>query len=113
MKTIIAGSRHLDMTGMLPLLFTTFDLWEITEVVSGHSGNVDLAGEEWAANNNIPVTIFKANWNLGRSAGPKRNRQMAAYADALYAVWDGKSRGTLNMIEEAKKNNLRVCVTQI
>lgn len=99
MKTIIAGSRNLDMRGVLSILFRDFDRWEITEVVSGHSGNVDLAGEEWAQKNGLPVKLFPANWNLGRSAGPARNRQMAAYADSLFAIWDGKSRGTKNMIE--------------
>jgi hypothetical protein len=35
---------------------------------------------------------------------------MAKYADALIAVWDGKSRGTKNMIDEAKKLGLKVYV---
>lgn len=28
---------------------------------------------------------------------------MAGYADALIAIWDGKSRGTAHMIETMKK----------
>lgn len=35
---------------------------------------------------------------------------MAEYADALIAFWDGKSKGTKNMIEEAEKRNLKVIV---
>jgi hypothetical protein len=35
---------------------------------------------------------------------------MASMADALIAVWDGKSRGTKNMIETAEKMGLRVYV---
>lgn len=86
----------------------------ITEVVSGHSGNVDLLGEQWARGVNLPITVFKASWQeFGSSAGPRRNRQMAAYAEALIAIWDGKSRGTLNMIKEATKKELTVYVTQI
>lgn len=33
---------------------------------------------------------------------------MADYADALIAFWDGKSRGTKNMIELATKQGLKV-----
>ena len=44
------------------------------------------------------------DWNKhGKAAGPIRNRQMAEYADCLIAVWDGKSRGTKNMIDEMNK----------
>jgi hypothetical protein len=38
---------------------------------------------------------------------------MAEYADALIAIWDGESRGTKNMIEEATKRGLRVYVKRI
>jgi len=36
--------------------------------------------------------------------------QMADYADALVAVWDGESRGTVHMICRAKENGLKVYV---
>lgn len=113
MKTIIAGTRHLEMAGVLSLLLRDFSDWDITEVVSGHGGNVDLAGEQWAKINDLPLIIFPANWNLGRSAGPRRNRQMADYADALICIWDGKSRGSFSMIEEAQKRGLRIKIFEI
>jgi len=114
MKTIIAGSRKADLT--INRLMEIIDMAgiPITEVVSGHSGNVDLMGEKWAEAVRLPVTIFKASWKeFGSSAGPRRNRQMADYAEALIAIWDGKSRGTLNMIKEATKRELKVYVMQI
>lgn len=86
----------------------------VTEVVSGHSGTVDLMGEQWANFVKLPITVFTAAWGTyGSSAGPRRNRQMADYAEALIAIWDGKSRGTLNMIKEATKRELKVYVMQI
>ena len=86
----------------------------ITEVVSGGSGNVDLLGEKWGLACKLPVSRFTAAWGAyGASAGPRRNRQMAEYADALIAIWDGKSKGTLNMIKEATKRELSVYVIQI
>ena len=38
---------------------------------------------------------------------------MAEYAEALIAVWDGRSRGTLNMIRLAGKCGLRVFVYRV
>ena len=42
-----------------------------------------------------------------------RNAEMADYADALFAVWDGKSKGTKQMIDNAKKKELSVIVVVI
>ena len=102
MKVIIAGSRTLSN----PLLITQAieeSGFEVTEVVSGCAQGVDRAGEDWAALNNIPVKRFPAKWHKhGRQAGWLRNKEMAVYADALIAIWDGKSKGTRHMIEIAK-----------
>jgi hypothetical protein len=85
--------------------------WTVTEIVSGCGGNVDHAGEYVADVKNLPLHKFPANWtSLGRKAGPIRNREMAEYADALIAIWDGKSKGTKSMIDEAKKRGLNVYV---
>jgi hypothetical protein len=35
---------------------------------------------------------------------------MANNAEALIAIWDGQSRGTRHMIDEAKKRNLKVYI---
>ncbi len=35
---------------------------------------------------------------------------MAEYADALLAIWNGKSKGTANMIKNAEKQGITVHV---
>lgn len=67
-------------------------------------------GERWAKERGIPVRQFLPNWEDGRSAGIIRNLEMANYADALIAIWDGKSRGTRHMVEAARANELKVTV---
>lgn len=108
MKVIIAGPRYKDPINKIP--FDDYKLvaeavkksgFKITEEVCGMAIGADRLGEQWAIANGVPVKEMPANWTLhGRSAGPIRNRQMAEYADAAVIVWDGKSRGTRNMINE-------------
>ena len=103
MKVIIAGGRDFyDYRTLLEgILESGFD---ITSVVSGCAPGADTLGENYAVENELPVKQFKANWKqYGNAAGPIRNRQMAQYADVLIAVWDGKSKGTHNMMEEMNK----------
>lgn len=71
-------------------------------------------GELWAKKHGIPVAPFPADWNkFGKRAGAIRNADMAMYADALVAVWDGKSRGTRDMIKKAEALGLKFYVKRI
>lgn len=108
MKTIIAGSRTITDYKLLceAIRKSGFD---ITEVVSGVARGVDALGERYAADNGIPTRRFPANWNEhGRAAGPIRNGEMAKYADALTALWDGQSRGTRDMLHKAYSHGLAI-----
>jgi hypothetical protein len=116
LKLIIAGSRNfynyilLEST-LAKLLSKYDDLPKQIEVVSGHALGADRLGEIWAERHAIKVTTFPANWQLhGKRAGYLRNIEMAEYADALVAFWDGMSKGTKHMIDIAKSKNLQVRV---
>lgn len=114
MKVIIAGSRTITDSKllMMAILESGFD---ITEIVSGGARGVDTMGELTAEFLGIPCSRFPADWKThGRHrAGPIRNRQMADYAEALIAIWDGESSGTKDMIEVAVKKGLRVHVVNL
>jgi len=80
-------------------------------VVSGQAKGADTLGERLAYELGYSVKVFPADWDThGRSAGYIRNSQMADYADALIAFWDGKSKGTGHMIDLAKSKGLQVRV---
>jgi predicted Rossmann-fold nucleotide-binding protein len=99
MKVIIAGSRHITDRVALAKAINQSG-FEIAEVVSGCAPGVDTMGEALALADGHSIRKFPADWNKhGRAAGPIRNKQMAEYADAAIILWDGKSRGTLNMIK--------------
>ena len=111
-KIIIAGGRNFDDFNRLCKICDEFlqDQNDI-EIVSGAYKGADLLGERYAAERNYPIKQFPADWRrYGKSAGLKRNNEMAAYADALIAFWDGESKGTKNMIELAEHSGLKVKV---
>jgi hypothetical protein len=110
MKIIIAGGRDFD--NYLHLLEAVVKSgFDVTEVVSGGAPGADTLGELFARDLEIPMKRFPADWNRhGRAAGPIRNGEMAGYADALIAMWDGVSTGTANMIKQATERGLRVHV---
>lgn len=109
MKVIIAGSRNVTEPEMVIEAIES-SKFEITEIVSGCARGVDQLGECWAEAVGVPIKKFKPNWALGKGAGLIRNIQMAEYANALIAIWDGKSRGTSHMIIEARKRGLKVYI---
>jgi len=108
MKTIIAGGRNITDYSVVERAIKDSG-FTITEVVTGRCRGVDWCGEDYAEANGIPVKPFPAEWNrYGTMAGPIRNRQMAEYGEALILVWNGKSRGSANMLEEATKRGLKI-----
>jgi len=112
MKLIIAGSRTFtNYKKLCKICDHLLQNQTNIEIVSGTARGADKLGEQYAKEKNYPIKHFPANWNkYGKAAGPKRNQQMANYADALVAFWDGKSRGTKNMIELANKRKLNVLI---
>ena len=110
-KLIIAGTRSFNdyelIRSILSTLFMKRRCWTINwneEIVSGGAPGADTLAVRYATEADIPFKVFAADWKkYGRSAGPRRNRQMAEYADAAIVFWDGKSRGTQNMIQQMRE----------
>jgi hypothetical protein len=110
MRIIIAGSRSITDYGKVCDAVRRSG-FAITRVVSGMAAGVDSLAVRFAAEHGLPCDRFPAEWKkCGRSAGYRRNAVMAQHADALIAVWDGKSPGTRHMIETAKARGLTVFV---
>ena len=117
MKTIIAGSRCICDAEVLKAAIAESG-FSITKVISGDARGVDKLGIEWARANGVPVERFKPQW-IGSDgeyrpyAGNTRNRDMARVAEALVAVWDGRTKGTKDMIKQAQHFGLKVFVKLI
>ena len=110
MRVIIAGSRGInDYAKVCDAVQCSG--FPVSRVLSGMAKGVDALAVRYAEENGLPCQRFPAAWSQwGRSAGYRRNAQMAQNADALVAVWDGKSPGTKHMIDVAKARGLRIFV---
>lgn len=108
MRTIIAGGRTITDVAELELAIKNSG-FIITEVISGGAAGVDSLGIAWANANALPLTIVMAEWDAhGKAAGPIRNAEMAASAEALILVWDGMSRGSSDMLRKAAAKGLKI-----
>jgi len=124
MKVIIAGGRNFANYTLLcekcdKFLINQGDSVEIVsggQRTKGENGEddygADYLGEIYAERaRKCKLTIFPADWDkYGKAAGSIRNKEMAEYADSLIAFWDGKSKGTKNMIDLAIAHGLSVRV---
>lgn len=112
MRVIVAGSRNFNNYKMLQeKLDAILANQEEIIIVSGEAKGADQLGERYAKEQGYHIHSYPAAWEIhGRKAGMIRNEKMAKNADALVAFWDGKSRGTQNMITTAKRHNLPVRV---
>lgn len=118
MRIIIAGSRDFNDFKLLAkkcdeILYN--EMADDLEFVCGMARGADLLGKKYADHWGYPVKCFIPNWDTyGKSAGYRRNAEMALYAKKdngiLIAFWDGISKGTNHMIDLGKKHGLKVYV---
>lgn len=117
-RTIRGGSSLIDYAFQILRLQGLLDVGDLLhydhvdqnfEIVSGGCNKGPDAGAKlWALENDLGCNYkeFPADWDsFGRSAGPRRNKQMAEYADALVLIWDGESKGSLNMKQNMERLN--------
>lgn len=126
MKLLVGGSRSITDYDVVCRAFEQFLYFQkqyrrtdytITEVITGHQRGrkingkwyptVDLLAERWAKERNIAVKPVRANWHKhGKAAGPIRNGKMVAELapdEWVLAIWDGRSRGTADLMDKARR----------
>jgi hypothetical protein len=118
MKLIIAGGRKYRLTPedlcFLDQLVSELrrKKVKVSEVVTGGQRGADADGEDWARMRGIKTKVFPADWDAhGRSAGPRRNRQIAEYVGSTgtCVIFPG-GNGTISMLNEASKSGMTVIV---
>lgn len=113
-RVIVAGSRELGMQYDLVDEAIAESPFEPEQIVHGGARGIDTAAAKWAHINNVVCHEYEADWDEhGKAAGPIRNQEMAEYADALIAIWDGESSGTRDMVEKALNEGLYLYVKTV
>lgn len=115
-KVVVAGCRNFfDYKFVEQVLYDQFIYSEIPVIIiHGAASGVDSLADKFANEYFYDKSSFPADWKTyGKSAGMIRNKQMAIEGDALIAFWDGKSKGTGNMIDEMRKLNKPVRIVNI
>ncbi len=107
MNIAIVGGRDFNDFELLKKTLVNFmggNQTFLNAIVSGGAKGADTLAEKFADDNNIKKIIFKPNFiKYGRAATLKRNTEIVENSDIVFAFWDGKSKGTLDSINKAKK----------
>jgi len=106
MKLAIVGSRTFnDYRLLVETMWTHFPIsYNKYEIISGGAMGADSLGQALAKNWELKYTVFKPDWDkYGKPAGFIRNQQIVDTCDIVLAFWDGKSKGTQDTINKAKK----------
>jgi hypothetical protein len=100
MKLAIIGSRSITRLNLDDYITEKPDC-----VVSGGAKGIDTLAWEWAVENHIEIIVHRPDYNKhGRWAALRRNDTIIAEADKIMAFWDGKSRGTKYVIDNARRS---------
>jgi hypothetical protein len=79
--------------------------YQVKLVVSGGAAGADTFGEQFARLRNIPVKVFRPDWNReGKKAGFLRNVDIIKACTVCVAFWDGESHGT--------RHDIQLCIEQ-
>lgn len=110
MRTIIAGSRSVVDLSMVARAMERVP-FKPSVVLCGCARGADTLGRYWAMIHGIPVEYFPADWDKwGRSAGAIRNSEMSRNAEAVVAIWDGRSPGTKILLDMVRLRDMPVYI---
>ena len=111
-KCIVAGGRDFNnyplLCEKLNVLFSKkVEDGSSISIVCGMARGADILGKRYADENGYNLLKFPADWDkYGKSAGHRRNAEMAAIATHAVIFWDGESRGTKDMIKHCVKQGI-------
>ena len=114
-RLVVAGSRDFnDYTLLSAELDKLLAGKTNITIVSGTARGADRLGERYAAEHNLRIERFPAEWEkYHKGAGPIRNMKMVQSADAVIVFWDNESSGTKNIIECARKEDIPYRIVRV
>ena len=107
-RVVVAGSRSFDDYKRLSTELDSYLAGKTNvTIISGTARGADRLGERYAAEHNMKLERFPAEWDkYHKGAGPIRNHKMVLEADAVVVFWDNESSGSKNIIDYAREENV-------
>lgn len=105
MRLGIVGSREIETPwNRVAEALLYFDLMEEVSIInSGGSRGVDSAAVNLAQYYEIPFKEYLPDKSKGIGGLFERNQHIVDNSDAILAVWNGKSKGTVDTLKKARK----------
>lgn len=106
----VVGSRSFDdfdlLSNHLDMIFGDSKV----KIISGGAKGADTLAVDYAKMHGIPYREFYPDYIKYTSdiAPFIRNQEIVDHSDFIVAFWDGKSKGTVDTINKAKKQNKHV-----
>ena len=113
MRVLVCGSRHFNNK---ELMEDVLSRWKISTIIEGEARGADTLARKYGESHGIEVERYPALWELhGKRAGPIRNAQMLkeGQPELVVAFRGVNSRGTQNMIDQARKAGVETVVIEI
>ncbi len=107
MRVLFCGTReHVpEFEKIIIEILKSLDPTDI--IIHGGCSGVDLMIDSCAKKLKFKIEEYRADWSLGRRAGPIRNQIMLdSGIDICYAFPITGSKGTWDMINKVKKKNI-------
>lgn len=111
MKILVTGSRTWENLSKVEMVLYTY-LPDIERIIVGDAYGVDKVVVDWCISNEVPYTVYYAEWlKFGKRAGYIRNQDMVdAKPDLCIAFIRDNSRGATMTKQLAEKANIKTIV---
>ena len=114
MRVLVCGGReYADREKLAAVLADLRRTRGITHLIAGGARGADTLAAEWADDQDIPSSIYMADWDgLGRKAGPIRNQRMLDEGKPDLVVAFPGGRGTADMVRRAREAGVETIEVQ-
>ena len=109
-RIIVCGGRdYTDIEKVNIILTKVWNKHKNATLVEGGARGADRLAQNWARQNSVPVETIPADWDRwGRSAGYRRNSEMANLDNVIGVVAFPGGKGTQHMIDTAQERGIKV-----
>lgn len=118
MRVLVCGGRNFFNKALLKKTLDEFHARQpFTCLMHGGATGADFLAKHWATAYGGPgleVQEYKAEWGVGRSAGPRRNAIMLKYGKPDLVIAFGseekgtRGKGTADMVKKARAKGVKV-----